>query len=168
LQQDFLGVRDNMVRRFAGAGRLVVALTALALSSVVCVANPQAFLVQVRGKVLINHGQGFDVAEAQMPVRVGDRILVSEKSLAEVYYPAQECSITYTAPSVVVIRKSSPCSMGGKSARTNSVLGQSVGAAYAPSQSIVPVLIGLSQPTVGMAAFVYTSFIQERKPVSLP
>jgi hypothetical protein len=151
--------------------RVFVCVVAMSLSASALAAAPTVVIEHIEGKVLINQGHGFAPAEAQQAVKTGDRILISGKSSAEIYYAAQSCSVTYTKPRVVVIGKSAPCKAGEKLSMASEIFIEK--AAVIPVVSpggigLLPLTAGLSQPVAGLSAFYYTTFIAPGVPVSLP
>jgi hypothetical protein len=154
--------------------RVFVCSVVMSLSASAFAAAPTVVLGHIEGKVLINQGHGFAPAEAQQTVKAGDRILVSAKSSAEIFYAAQSCSVTYTKPRVVVIGKSAPCKAGEQLSMVNDIFIEQaaivpiVPAPPAGGIGLLPLTAGLSQPVAGLLAFSYTTFIAPDVPISLP
>jgi hypothetical protein len=154
--------------------KISVCLVAVSLSAPAFAASPAAVLEKIEGKILINKGHGFAPAEAQLAVKVGDRILIGAKSSAEIFYSAQSCSVTYTKPRLVVIGKSAPCKAGEKLSMATEIFIEKaaiipvVPAAPVGGIGLLPLTAGLSQPIAGISAFYYTTFIAPGVPVSLP
>jgi hypothetical protein len=151
--------------------RVFVCGVVMSLSASAFAAAPAVVIEHIEGKVLINQGHGFMPAEVQQAVKVGDRILISGKSSAEIYYAAQSCSVTYTKPRVVVIGKSAPCKAGEKLSMASEIFIEKAAVVSAPlgnGPGLVGMTAGLSQPTAGLLAFSYTTFVAPDVPVSLP
>jgi hypothetical protein len=127
--------------------------------------QPQMIVTLVHGKVLVSAGIGFSPAEVNLPLKDGDKIMIGQKSLVEIYYVAQSCTVTYAAPAVVTVAKSVPCIAGEKIGMANSAFVKPTFAFVPPA--VLPVLLGVSQPAVGLG-FIGYNILVPPLPVSLP
>jgi hypothetical protein len=120
------------------------------------VAQVQSF----QGKVLINQGNGFNLAANGLSLKPGDKILVSKEASAIVTY-ANGCQVSISEPKVLTVSKAAPCPAGAKIA--------SVGSNFA-----TPVAGGgggLPPPVIGIGAFgavAVTAFIADVTNKSTP
>lgn len=68
-----------------------------------------ATISDVSGKVLVNAGEGFVPAAADMVLKVGDRVFVGEQSLATLSY--EKCAVLLDKPAVVTVSADGGCSV---------------------------------------------------------
>ena len=70
-------------------------------------AGGHASLLVIEGKVMVNHGDGFEPVDGVAEVNAGDRILTGEKAKAVLRYAS--CSIGIKARSVMTVVGNAPC-----------------------------------------------------------
>lgn len=68
-----------------------------------------ATISDVEGKVLVNAGEGFVPAAADMVLKTGDRVFVGEQSLATLSY--ETCAVLLDEPSVVTVSADGGCNV---------------------------------------------------------
>jgi hypothetical protein len=80
------------------------------LSTVLLLCCPAfaATVESVKGKVLINHGDGFQQARSGAPAHAGDRLMASPGSSAKLVY-SDRCQVKVVPGSVVSVGKQPPC-----------------------------------------------------------
>jgi hypothetical protein len=74
--------------------------------------TPFAELVDVEGKVLVSHGQGFVAAGSNTALSLGDQVMVSGDSRAALVYSGADCTVTLNAQTLVQITAEPPCKAG--------------------------------------------------------
>ena len=89
------------------AGSFVIATIAPALA-----ATPVAEVSGLHGKVLVNHGKGFEPAIGSMLLNAGDKIMVGANSSAKINYLNSKCLVSANASSVVSVTAAAPCKLG--------------------------------------------------------
>jgi hypothetical protein len=73
---------------------------------------PIAEVSGLNGKVLINHGKGFEPATGSVLLNVGDKIMVGANSFAKINYLNAKCLVSANGSSVVTVTAKAPCSLG--------------------------------------------------------
>lgn len=74
-----------------------------------------AVLEQVQGTIMIDHGDGYAIANAGDDIRPGDRILVLENSRGKLVNG--DCVLNLSNNSIHTIRQQSPCQVSGRSVK---------------------------------------------------
>lgn len=100
-----------------------------------------AELTSVKGKVLLNHGDGFEAVTDEVLLNVGDKIIVGDKSSAQINYLSSGCVVTVSASSMSTISEAAPCKAGEVVGLVDSLFVQPV-AFSTPPNPMVPVVIG--------------------------
>jgi hypothetical protein len=108
---------------------------------------PVAELSGLQGKVLVNHGKGYQPAVGSVVLNTGDLVMVGEKSSAKINYLNTKCLVSANASSVVMVTSVAPCKAGVVVGSVDAVF--AVPAADAdpsfippPAFPILPVLLG--------------------------
>jgi hypothetical protein len=92
----------NRILRF-----LIPGFALLLMGIVDASAGGHASLLVIEGKVMVNHGAGFEPVAGVVEVNAGDRILAGEKAKAVLRYA--NCSIGIKARSVMTVIGNAPC-----------------------------------------------------------
>jgi hypothetical protein len=69
-----------------------------------------ATLHSIEGDVMINRGDGYEFARAEVDLDPGHHVIVSPTGSAQILYP-DGCDVSVLPGTVVPIRKQSPCSL---------------------------------------------------------
>jgi len=77
-------------------------------------ANSVANLQDVQGKVMIDHGKGFELAALNSGLNVGDRVFVGQGGSAVVAF--EGCTVNIAKATVFTVGKVAPCAKGTKTA----------------------------------------------------
>jgi hypothetical protein len=96
--------RGFSVFKYSISYALVAACCSAAVASS---ALPTAQFSDIKGKVLVNKGQGFVPATLAMTLKSGDRVLVGEDSSAMLAYEA--CAVVLDKPAVTKITDTAAC-----------------------------------------------------------
>ena len=91
---------------------LMTAAALVAMTSVSLAAAGVADLSDVKGKVLVNLGEGFVAASAATVLTPGAQIMVGEDSAAVVSYLGSDCKVDVAAASVMTVSDVAPCAAG--------------------------------------------------------
>jgi hypothetical protein len=99
-----------------------------------------ALIQAVKGKVLVNKGNGYEQVSADMAINIGDSLLISRNSSVTLNYVSGGCSSSLSSPSLVKVGASVPCSSaqsggGSGSASGANSIGRVSGAATGGSSS---------------------------------
>ncbi len=78
-------------------------------------AGSMAQLTSTNGKVLVNIGEAFALPTSMMDLKVGDKVLVGDKSSASVSFNAG-CTVDIAAGTVYTVASTAPCAKGQTSA----------------------------------------------------
>jgi hypothetical protein len=112
-------------------------------------ASPIAKATGLQGKVLVNHGKGFEVATGSVFLNAGDRLMVGEKSSVTVNYLNVKCTVSATNSTVLTVAAVAPCKSGTVVGSVDNVFATPVAdpvdvdAGFVPPVfPILPVLIG--------------------------
>ncbi len=136
-----------------------VCAAAFALSSNAYAVAPVANISALLGKVLVNHGQGFEVLQNSASLNVGDQILVGADSRAMITYLAENCSIDISKPKTLTISKTATCKSGETVAAVDStfIMPANGGIYGAPGlgMSGTPMFIAGAVGLVGIAGIGY-------------
>ena len=108
-----------------------------------------ATISDMNGKVLVNAGEGFVPAAADMVLKAGDRIFVGEQSLATLSYEA--CAVLLDKPTVVTVTAE-----GGCKASTSV---QPVADVYVPPAAVAPGVAGTGLAGIPPAVLLTTAGI---------
>ena len=100
-----------------------------------------AELTSVKGKVLLNHGDGFEAVTGSVLLNVGDKIIVGDNGSAQINYLASGCIVTASASSMSTISEAAPCKTGEVVGLVDSLFVQPV-AFSGPPNPMVPIVIG--------------------------
>jgi hypothetical protein len=73
-------------------------------------ASSLATLQLASGKVMVSQGDGFVSADAGLPLRAGDRIMVGDGAKAEIAFG--NCAVTVAPQSLFVVPAKAPCAKG--------------------------------------------------------
>jgi len=92
--------------------RSAFSLTALCAALLSFGTATAAELVNIQGKVAVNHGDGFIPAAEGMTVRPGDKVFVGDKSSASLIYANPGCVFEAAPTSVVTVTELGPCAPG--------------------------------------------------------
>ncbi len=126
-------------------------------------AEPAMQIEYVSGKVLVNAGKGFrQVAEAGL-LKAGDRLLIGKDSTVTINFNDAHCSVSYAAPSIVVVPVMAPCKPGDTLAAVGNefaVPANAAGVAVvgAAVDTTIPVTIGIAVEGAGLLAAGYVAF----------
>ena len=89
---------------------LSMAALAAALSVVPAIAaSPMGQLKDVTGKVYINRGAGFTLAEGPLELYAGDRVMVGQDGSASIGYYLAGCDVALAATSLTTVSAAAPC-----------------------------------------------------------
>jgi len=89
-----------------------VGLLALITVSGHCLADSGAIAIsQVKGKVLVNSGNGYAAARTGMPVNEGDSVMVGVAGSATVVYAESGCELALKPASLTTISALNPCDL---------------------------------------------------------
>lgn len=133
-------------------------LAAMLVSSTAFADVGAAVLGSAQGKVLINHGKGFEPAAPNTALRVGDRVMVGQESLATISF--EECQISLERPTVFTVTNKAPCSGGAPSITPT---------AFSPAAVPLPVMIiGTGVVVGGTYILVKEVFHKNNRSVSAP
>lgn len=150
----------------------------LAISTSVSQADTgSAELIDVSGKVLVNTGKGFHVAQQQATLTIGAEIFVADSASATVHFLQSKCEIVLAPASVTRITGSDMC----QQASPNAVLfhgangevtitpanGTIIPVSGAPSGIISPYYIAGGIFAINAAALT-SAFLAKDSPVSAP
>jgi hypothetical protein len=92
--------------------RWTVGLLALISVSGHCLADSGVIAIsQVRGKVLVNSGDGYVAARAGMPVNEGDSVMVGVEGAATIVYGESGCELALKPASLTTISALNPCDL---------------------------------------------------------
>jgi hypothetical protein len=110
-------------------------------------ASPIAEATGLEGKVLVNHGKGFELASGSVLLNAGDRLIVGEKSSATVSYLNVKCTVSATNSTVLTVAAVAPCKSGTVVGSVDNVFATPVADPVDPGFvppvfPILPVLIG--------------------------
>jgi hypothetical protein len=126
-----------------------VASAAFLIATVVpsLAASPIAEATGLHGKVLVNHGKGFEVATGSVLLNAGDRLMVGEKSSATVNYLNVKCTVSASNSTVLTVAAVAPCKSGTVVGSIDNVfatpVADPVDAGFVPPVfPILPVLVG--------------------------
>lgn len=122
-----------------------VLVAGLLLAGPALAASPMGQLKEIDGKVYVNRGKGFVLAQGDIELFQGDRVMVGEKSSASINYYLADCDVMLTSSSMTTISAKAPCKGGGS---TTSTYGQIVGESGFPGGPVV-VGLGLTAMSVG-------------------
>jgi len=75
-------------------------------------AEPAMQIEYVSGKVLVNAGKGFRQGAEAGLLKAGDRLLIGKDSTVTINFNDAHCSVSYAAPSIVVVPAMAPCKRG--------------------------------------------------------
>jgi hypothetical protein len=92
----------------------VFALASMAMIVTAQAAAPIASLGQFHGKVLVNHGKGFEAVAGLVSLNVGDQVMVGAEGAAVISY-VTGCDVSVNQPKVVTIGSKAPCKAGSAS-----------------------------------------------------
>lgn len=125
------------------------------------VAAGVATITDVSGKVLVNSGEGFVQATANMVLKASDRVFVGEQSLATVSY--QSCAVLLDKPTVVEITADGGCNAATSIQPVADVYDPSAGAPVAAAAGIAPILLLSTAAVVGVTCVVACNKIFGKK-----
>jgi hypothetical protein len=91
-------------------------------------AEPFAQASQISGKVLVNHGQGFEALTSAENLAVGDQVLVGADGHVVLTYAALNCSVDIAQPKTLTISKTGGCKKGQSVALVDSTFVEPVNA----------------------------------------
>jgi hypothetical protein len=95
------------MKRFSAA----LALASMVMTVAAQAAAPLADLSQIHGKVLVNHGKGFEAVVGAVSLNAGDQVMVGSESGAVISY-VSGCSVSVVKPKVITIGAKAPCVAG--------------------------------------------------------
>ncbi|MFZ5672068.1 MAG: hypothetical protein ACOZAM_03790 [Pseudomonadota bacterium] len=72
-------------------------------------ASPMGQLKDVAGKVYVNRGTGFILAEGPLELYAGDRVMVGEDGSASIGYYLAGCDVALAATSLTTVSPAAPC-----------------------------------------------------------
>jgi hypothetical protein len=134
---------DLMTKKFF-AGALSVLLAVSTASAAVNVAQ----LSQTQGKVLVNHGSGFQPANGLVSLNVGDKIMIGKEGSAALSYGGADCTVSLAPSSVTTVTEMAPCKAGETVAAIDSVIvtpAKGKGGGYGGGGAqYVPIVVSLS------------------------
>lgn len=97
-----------MIRIFKSAF-LVASVLA---SFIACEGSIATELVNVKGKVAVSQGDGFQAASGKMVLKPGDKVLLGQDGAASVVYAKPRCVVQLVPATVTTITRSGPCLPG--------------------------------------------------------
>lgn len=77
-----------------------------------CETSIAAELVNVKGKVSVSQGDGFQAAAERMVLKPGDKVFLGQKSTASVVYAKPPCVVQLAPATVTTIARVAPCLPG--------------------------------------------------------
>jgi hypothetical protein len=105
-----------------------VAVAALGLmAGTALAASPMGQLKDIDGKVYVNRGKGFVLAQGDTELFQGDRVMVGEKGSATVNYYLAECDVMLTASTMTTIPSRAPCKGGSTTSVEGAPFSESTG-----------------------------------------
>jgi hypothetical protein len=78
------------------------------LGAAVSSASYAATVKALKGRVLLDRGEGYKLIDRKADARPGDKVIVNPGSMAQIVYP-DGCSVDVVRPAVVPIEPQSPC-----------------------------------------------------------
>jgi hypothetical protein len=90
----------------------LLGLTFVLASSAIAAPSQTAQVSDFSGKILINHGKGFNKASANLAVKSGDSIFIGDNSSVTIAYELAQCSVTYSTPQTLIVPAKAPCRPG--------------------------------------------------------
>ncbi len=94
------------MKKFMLTAVAVVAMTSVSFAAGV------AQLSDVKGKVLVNLGEGFVAASAATVLTPGAQIMVGEDSAAVISYLGSDCKVEVSPASITTVAEAAPCVAG--------------------------------------------------------
>jgi hypothetical protein len=89
--------------------------TAVALASMVSVSFAAAGVAElggIKGKVLVNQGEGFVAVTGSMVLAPGAQVMVGEDGQALISYLATDCKVSVAPAAVTTVAAAAPCAAG--------------------------------------------------------
>jgi hypothetical protein len=127
-----------------------------------------AQLGDVKGKVLINHGDGFTPASGLSALNVGDKVMVGKDGSATVAYAGAGCSVSLAPATVVTIGEVAPCQAGETMAAVDSVFVTPANYAGFAGAAYVPIVVSASIVVTILTTVWIATNDNDGTPVSAP
>lgn len=109
----------------------IAALAAALAVGPAMAASPMGQLKDVAGKVYVNRGTGFILAEGPLELYAGDRVMVGEDGSASIGYYLAGCDVALAATSLTTVSPAAPCQTAAQ------LPAQSVGPAPGPDTTLL-------------------------------
>jgi hypothetical protein len=146
------------------SGALAVLLAMSTAHATVGVAQ----LSQLQGKVLVNHGKGFEPANGLVELSAGDKVLVGKESSATLSYMGSDCTVTVAESSVVTVSEVAPCKAGEVVGAVDSVIVIPAQAEEGGGAAVAPFIVGGFILTAAAIGILIATEDNNNNPVSAP
>ena len=126
-------------------------------------AAPDRQITFFSGKILVNIGHGFFRPNEAGELKAGDRVLIGKDSSVTVFFDDANCSVSYAAPSIIVVPNRAPCKSGDMLAAAGNDFAMpanmvALPVATAAVDTTLPVTIGLMVEGTAVLAAGYATW----------
>jgi hypothetical protein len=90
----------------------LLGLSFVLASAASALTSPTAQISDFSGKILINHGKGFNKAAANTSLKAGDSVFIGDNSAITISYETAQCTVTYNTPQTLLVPAKAPCKAG--------------------------------------------------------
>jgi hypothetical protein len=129
-----------------------LSLSLVAATGALAAPTETAQVSDFSGKILINHGKGFNKAATNVGLKPGDSVFIGDNSAITISYQAAQCKVTYNTPQTLFVPAKAPCKAG-------QTVGQIAGTTVEPANfnHLAPYTSGLgAPPSIGIGFFSIT------------